>query len=118
MEDAIRFAREALAVARSQGERGHEAWALRLLGEIAASRDHPDVETADTHYRDATSLARELGMRPLEAQCHLAFGMLFHHAGHRDRARSELGSAIAGFREMTMRSFAERAEAALARLDA
>jgi len=48
-------------------ERGHEAWALRLLGEIAVRADSPDPEAAVTYYGQALSLAGELGVRPLVA---------------------------------------------------
>ena len=34
-------------------ERGHEAYALRLLGEIAAHRDPPDATLAEAHYQQA-----------------------------------------------------------------
>jgi hypothetical protein len=42
-------------------------YALRLLGESAARRDPPDVEPAVSHYRQALTLAEELGMCPLQA---------------------------------------------------
>ena len=44
---------EALSLAQRQQERGHEAWSLRLLGEIASRRDPRDAETAETYYREA-----------------------------------------------------------------
>ena len=58
-------------------ERGHQAYALRLLGEIAARREPPEVEQAEAHYRQALALAEELGMRPLQAHCHLGLGTLY-----------------------------------------
>ena len=61
----------------STRERGNEAWALHLLGEIAAQHDPPDVATAEAHYRAAMALATELGMRPLVAHCHLGLGKLY-----------------------------------------
>jgi tetratricopeptide (TPR) repeat protein len=36
MQEAVQLAGRALGLARAHKERGHEAWALRLLGEIAA----------------------------------------------------------------------------------
>ncbi len=48
-------------------ERGNEAWALRLLGDIASHHDRPDVTTAAAHYGAAMTLASELDMRPLVA---------------------------------------------------
>src|SRR5262249_20129088 len=61
--EAADFAGRALAHARERDERGHEAMALRLLGEIAARADAPSVEEAEAHYRQARALAEELGMR-------------------------------------------------------
>ena len=46
-------------------ERGYQAYALRLLGDIAAQREPKIVELAEAHYRQALALAEELGMRPL-----------------------------------------------------
>jgi tetratricopeptide (TPR) repeat protein len=72
IDDAIHFAERALDLSRNHKERGHRAWALRLLGEIALRSDPPDVETAGGHYRQALALAEELGMRPLLAHCQRA----------------------------------------------
>ena len=64
MQEAVQLAGRALDLARAHKERGHEAWALRLLGEIAAHQDPPEIEPAAHHYRQALALAEELGMRP------------------------------------------------------
>ena len=77
VEDARACADRAVRLARERGERGHEAWALRLLGEIASHRDRPDVATAEAHYGAALALAYELGMRPLQAHCHRGLGTLY-----------------------------------------
>jgi tetratricopeptide (TPR) repeat protein len=66
---ALALGHEALALARAHGERGHEAWALRLLGDVAANRGPSDVTDAEGCYRAALALATELGMRPLQARC-------------------------------------------------
>src|SRR5262249_2751475 len=76
MQEAVQLAGRALDLARAQKERGHEAWTLRLLGEIAAHQDPPEVEPAANHYRQALALAEALGMRPLQAHCHLGLGTL------------------------------------------
>jgi class 3 adenylate cyclase/tetratricopeptide (TPR) repeat protein len=60
-----RVALSALELARRHGERGHEAYALRLLGELAMKGSVPDVEQAAGHYREALALAQMLGMQPL-----------------------------------------------------
>ena len=64
---AKRLALRALELARVHGERGHEAYALRLLGELAMKGSVPDLEKAAEHYRAALTLAQMLGMQPLAA---------------------------------------------------
>jgi tetratricopeptide (TPR) repeat protein len=69
LDDAVRQAERALNLARAHKDRGHEAWALRLLGDIACRREPQEAEAAEGHYRQALALATELGMRPLGAHC-------------------------------------------------
>jgi tetratricopeptide (TPR) repeat protein len=70
LEDAQALTEQALALARTHQERGHEAYALCLLGDIATQREPPASESAEAHYRQALTLADELSMRPLQAHCH------------------------------------------------
>jgi len=109
LEDALEIARRALSLARERGQRGYEAWALRLLGQVTARRDPP--EHADGHFRDALALAEELGMRPLVAHCHLGLGKLYAHTDKREQAQEHLRTAATMYREMDMRFWLEQAEA-------
>src|SRR6202051_3209530 len=97
------------SLARERGQRGYEAWALRLLGEVTARQDPPDH--AEGHYRDALALAEELGMRPLVAHCHLGLGKLSRRTGTRQQAHEHLTTAAMMYREMGMRFWLEQAEA-------
>ena len=63
---AHRLAVQALEAARRSGERGHEAYALRLLGDVTATGGAAVAEAGE-HYRSALALAERLGMRPLAA---------------------------------------------------
>ena len=81
VDDARACADRALTLARGRGERGYEAWALRLLGEIASHLARRDVATAAAHYGAAMTLASELEMRPLVAHCHLGLGKLYRRTG-------------------------------------
>ena len=117
LEEAQTLAECALSIAREQQERGNEAYALRLLGEIAAQRDPPEVELAEAHYRQALALAEELGMRPLQAHCHRGLGTLYAKIGHREQARAELSTAIELYRAMDMTFWLPEAEAALAQVE-
>jgi class 3 adenylate cyclase/tetratricopeptide (TPR) repeat protein len=62
-----RLGARALELARRLGERGHEAYALRLLGQIAASGPARDLEQAIQYYLEGLTLAKTLGMQPLAA---------------------------------------------------
>src|SRR6266446_9810595 len=76
LEEAHQRAAQALDLARQYQQRGHQAWALWLLGESTAHQASPEGEPAAGHYRQALALAEELGMRPLQAHCHLGLGTL------------------------------------------
>ena len=117
MQEAVQLAGRALDLARAHKERGHEAWALRLLGEIAAHQDPPEIEPAAHHYRQALALAEELGMRPLVAHCHLGLGTLYAKTGQREQARAELSTAIEMYRAMEMTFWLPQAEVALAQVE-
>ncbi len=108
-DDATEPALRALEHARQHKERGHEAWTLRLLAEISAHRDPPDVDSAEAGYRQAIALAEQLEMRPLVAHCHLGLGRLGRRAG-RGQATEHLATAIASFRDLNMRFWLEKAE--------
>ena len=100
LEEAHALAEGALALACEHQERGHQAYALRLLGEIAARREPPESNQAGDDYRQA--LADELGMRPLVAHCHLGLGKLYARIGHHAAARAALTTAIELYRAMAM----------------
>jgi tetratricopeptide (TPR) repeat protein len=117
LEDALHQARHAVEVCRQHQQRGHEAWALRLLGEIATQRHLPEVEQADARYRQALALADELDMHPLQAHCHLGLGTIYAQTGQREQAHAELSTAIEMYRDMEMTFWLPQAEAALTQVE-
>jgi DNA-binding NtrC family response regulator/tetratricopeptide (TPR) repeat protein/class 3 adenylate cyclase len=112
--EADALATSALAIAREHQEHGHEAYARRLLGEIAARRHPLEFEEAEFHYREALALAHELGMCPLQAHCHFSLGTLCAKTDRPKQARAELTAAIDLYRAMDMAFWLPQAEAALA----
>ena len=93
-----------------------EVYVLCLLGDIAARREPLEVEEAASSYRQAPTLADELGMRPLLAHCHLGLGSLYARTGQGEQARPELSAAIDLYRAMEMTFWLPQAEAALAQI--
>jgi tetratricopeptide (TPR) repeat protein len=117
IDDAVRCASEALGLARRLGERGHEARALSLLAEIAGRRDPLDVETANGRYREAITMATELGMRPLDAHCRLGLARLYHRTGKQQEAEEHFTSARSLYREMGMVYWLENAQREIEELE-
>jgi tetratricopeptide (TPR) repeat protein len=115
-EEAHALAERALALAHAHQERGNQAYALHLLGDIVARRDPPESALAEAHYQQALALAEDLGMRPLVAHCHLGLGMLYSQMGQVVQARAALSTAIALYCAMEMTFWLPRAEAELAQV--
>lgn len=88
VQDSAALAARALDLALEHKGRGHQAWVLRLHGEIASRCDAPDLHQAEGHRQQALSLAEELGMRPLVAHCHLALGKLYRRSSDPARAKN------------------------------
>ena len=117
-DDAYALATQAHALSQAHQGRGHEAWALHLLGDVAMHHQPPESEPVAVHYRQALALAEELGMRPLQAHCHRGLGTLYATTGQREQARAALSTAIEMYRAMEMTFWLPETEAALAQVDA
>ena len=111
--EAEQAAARALELAQRQEQRGNEARAMWVLGEIA-TRSAP--AEAEGRYRSALALAEELRMRPLVAHCHLGLGKLYGRTDKREQGREHLTTATRMYREMDMRFWLEQAEAEMAAL--
>jgi class 3 adenylate cyclase/tetratricopeptide (TPR) repeat protein len=112
--EAIREAQRALDLTRVHKQRGMEADALRVLGEIHATGEPPDVGAAKSHYQAANTIAEELEMRPLQAHCHLGLGRLSRRADQPAQAARYLETATELYQEMSMVHWLERAGAVVA----
>jgi class 3 adenylate cyclase/tetratricopeptide (TPR) repeat protein len=117
LDRAHEVAESALEFARTYKECGLQAWTLRLLGDIYLAQGSSAFAKAERHYQECMALAQELGMRPLQALCHLGFGLLYDRTGRKDEAWHSLSTARALTNAMEMRFWSDRVEIALAALD-
>jgi tetratricopeptide (TPR) repeat protein len=105
----------ALALASEDRERGYQAWAHKLLGDVMQEQSANPSETLD-HYTASMALATELAMRPLQAHIHLSLGRLHRRKNQIDQARPELSLALASYRSMEMPAWIAAAEQELSTL--
>jgi tetratricopeptide (TPR) repeat protein len=108
-EEAARLAGEALHASRERGERGYEAWALWVQGEIGG-------ESAAAAAHEGMLIADELAMRPLVARCELTLAALQRDAGDSAAARELFARATEHFSALDMPAGERRAAAALDQL--
>ncbi|HEY3068017.1 MAG TPA: adenylate/guanylate cyclase domain-containing protein [Methylomirabilota bacterium] len=111
--DAAKCAAEALRLSCDRGERGMQAQAIRILGEIGLHGETPDVGEATHRHQQALALATDLGMRPLVAHCHLGLGKLYRRTDKREQAQEHLATATRMYREMEMTFWLEKVETEL-----
>jgi tetratricopeptide (TPR) repeat protein len=100
--DARSAARQALALARQRGERGHEGWSLRLLGDVQAEDPTPDFAAAERAYGEALAIANAGGMEPLRAHCQRGLGRLARRQGRARQADRLLDAARRRYRRLGM----------------
>jgi len=110
IEEAKSATERALALTRQRQEQGHEAYALRLLGEIALRADSPDFTAAADCFRKALEIAETHGMRPLIAHCHFGQGRLCKLEGRQAEAAEQIEHAIALYGELGMQPWLEEAQ--------
>jgi tetratricopeptide (TPR) repeat protein len=116
LERAHELAQQALELAIKYQERGNRAWVLRLLGELYSCLDGAAIERAAPCYQEALDQADKLGMRPLQAHCHLGLCLLNMRRGRTQEAKSSVRIACALFRDMNMKLWLPEGEVARARL--
>jgi tetratricopeptide (TPR) repeat protein len=116
LADARRSAERALVLARKYKEVGHEAWALKLAGDIRLHCSGGDFGDAEPYYRKALAISRELTMRPLQAHCCFGLGKVHAAIGMFPEARTEVAAALDLYRSLDMIHWLHRAESALERL--
>jgi tetratricopeptide (TPR) repeat protein len=113
VEEARAHAERAFELSRKHKERGHEAWTLKLLGDVAMGHKPPKTQHAESCYRDAFAVSLELGMRPLQAHCHLGLGKVYAAVGAVEQTRAEMVAATDLYRSMEMNLWLARANTIL-----
>ena len=116
VDDAADCAAQALDLARAQKERGDEAEALRLAGDVTLCHARPEIEKAADAYRLALVIGEELEMRPLLARCHLGLGTMHMRSNDQVRARDHLSTASEMFAAIGMQYWQEKAICEIGRL--
>jgi tetratricopeptide (TPR) repeat protein len=101
------LAQRGLDLAVAHKERGHQARALRLVGDVALAQG--DAGRAERSLSQALALTEELGMGPLGARCRLDLGRVHREAGRRQKAEDQLFEALGLFRQMDMRYWVDQA---------
>ena len=117
VDKALAGANEALDLARRHQENGNEAWVHRLLGKIHLHRDPSGPHKSEAHFRRALKMAVNLGMRPLQAQCHLGIGRLHQREELPAHPITDISKAIELFSDMGMTFWLARAQKALAQME-
>jgi tetratricopeptide (TPR) repeat protein len=113
LSEARHTAERMLQLTRAAGQRHREADALRILGEVHARANPAETGQAEASYREALGIAEQLGTPPLAARCHLGLGRLYRATGQPESAQHHLATAATMFRDMDMRSWLEKAKAAM-----
>jgi predicted ATPase len=109
-DKAEQVAVSAAQMVEQHGYRGNQARVAQLLGDICAGRSPPNLAKAKASYEKAISLAKELQMRPLIAQCDRRLGLLHTTTRCYEEADRCLTGALQLFREMDMAQWADRTE--------
>ncbi len=108
VSDSLVHGQRALVLSRENNERGYEAWALRLLADVASRVDPPDLEEAEKKYGEALALAERLEMLPLVARCQLELGELYERTGDHARAATYRALGHGLCRDLDMRLTQDR----------
>jgi len=108
-------AERAMALASGAGERGYEAWACKLLGDVSQEESSNHSEALD-HYTASMASATKLAMRPLQAHIHFGLGRLYRRENRIPEARTELTLALTSYSSMEMPIWINAAEQQLSTL--
>lgn len=115
-DEALGLALRAFEVADESRQQGKRAHTLRILGDVHAAIGPSHSDQAEDCYLRALLQAQELGMRPLQAHCHLGLGTVYGRTERPKQAETELATAIEMFRSMDMDLWLSQASEELAEM--
>jgi tetratricopeptide (TPR) repeat protein len=92
----------ALEFARAHKYRAIEADALRLLADVYRNGPAPNEEEAERHYRQASEISLELGLRPEYVRCQIGLGQTLVRSGRQAEAEQLFEQAQQLCRSMGM----------------
>ncbi|NIS07090.1 MAG: AAA family ATPase [Gammaproteobacteria bacterium] len=99
---AAQAAAQVLELTSQRGLRGSHARALYTSAMVNANAESPDTKRAHGQFVESLTLAGELGMLPLVAQCHQGFGLLLRCTQRVEEAEVHLEKAAKLFQSMVM----------------
>ena len=117
LEEAHALAESALALAREHQERGNQAYALRLLGDIAARREPPEASRPKPTTARPSPWPRNSACARSRRTATGASVRCMLKTAQREQARAALSAAIALYRAMDMTFWLPQTEAALAQAE-
>ena len=116
VRDADAQATKALELTSETKEIPHQAYALKLQGDIRSRLGPQFKREAVASYREAIQRAEACGMRPLVAHCHRELGRLLMDDKGKTDAASELRAAKSIFDDLELTSFSNDVDEKLASL--
>lgn len=118
LEDSIKQAKRAYELAEASKQQAKIAHALRILGEVHSAGSFEQREEAEHFSILALDLAVKLGMRPLQAHCHLGLSRLYQRQGLLADARAHITEAVWLYNALEMGFWLREAERQLSELTA
>jgi class 3 adenylate cyclase/predicted ATPase len=98
-KDAWRCIAEALAAAKTTGEKWCEADIHRIAGDVALMSDQPDAAKAEACFERALSVARKQKAKSFELRATISMARLWRHQNKRQEASDLLKPMISWFTE-------------------
>jgi class 3 adenylate cyclase/tetratricopeptide (TPR) repeat protein len=117
-EEAVKEAKRAYELAEASKQQAKIAHTLRILGEMHAAGDSSQLDEAKRYFVRALHLAIELGMRPLQAHCHLGLSRVYERQNLVADAKEHITEAVCLYKTLEMGSWLREAERQLSELSA